>query len=240
MRDLNLVLGRPSEALAAGRAAVDSANDVNLLVQNVRDAMVGDGDTTVALAAARKLEALEAEPASTDTIRRALQRAATRVLEPWRLSRGDTSRARRSIERLRTLARPGTAQSVEVQTEVALVEAMLADVSRSPNLQAATNRLDSLLRATEYGGTHVGRAAMHNLVAARLYEKLGDLPRALAAARRRIEWNSTQIPYLATQLREEGRLAALAGEVEEAIESYRQYLALRYDVEPQLRPQVEQ
>jgi hypothetical protein len=46
--------------------------------------------------------------------------------------------------------------------------------------------------------------------------------------------------YLATQLREEGRLAARAGHREQAIQAYRHYLKLRTDPDPALRPQAEQ
>ena len=60
-----------------------------------------------------------------------------------------------------------------------------------------------------------------------------------AAARRRSDAWAQNNPYLATQLREQGRLAALAGEREEAIRAYRHYLALRADAEPALKPQVD-
>jgi hypothetical protein len=70
-------------------------------------------------------------------------------------------------------------------------------------------------------------------------EKLGDNRGALAAARRRTDAWTQNNAYLATQLREQGRLAALVGEREEAIRVYRHYLALRMDPEPALRPQVE-
>jgi hypothetical protein len=76
-------------------------------------------------------------------------------------------------------------------------------------------------------------------VAARLLEKQGDVPGALAAARRRTDAWSQNNPYLASQLREQGRLAALAGEHEEAIRVYRHFLALRRNPDPELRPQVE-
>jgi MoxR-like ATPase len=162
------------------------------------------------------------------------------VLEPWRLSRGDTSQTRRSIARLRELTKHLTgARKVDAEVEIAAIEAMHADVTRSPGLRAATARLDSLLRITDYPSTNVGRASFANLVAARLLEKLGDVRGALTAARRRSDAWAQNNPYLATQLREHGRLAALAGEREEAIRVYRHYLALRADAEPDLRPQVE-
>jgi hypothetical protein len=72
-----------------------------------------------------------------------------------------------------------------------------------------------------------------------LLEKVGDTRGALAAARRRTDAWVQNNPYLGTQLREQGRLAARAGEREEAIRAYRHYLAFRTNVDPALRPQVE-
>jgi hypothetical protein len=46
-------------------------------------------------------------------------------------------------------------------------------------------------------------------------------------------------PFFATMLRQEGRLADLAGDRHGAIEAYRRYLALRTNPEPALKPQVE-
>ena len=238
--DFNLVAGRPSVALARLVASADSATDVNIPVLKVRDALIGDGDTTAALDAVKTLRAIETTPVSTDSARRATQRAATRVLEPWRLSHGDTSETRRSLERLRTIARGLTgAGRADAEIEIAAIEAMHADVARNPNLRAYTVRLDSMLQALDYTGTNVGRASFSNLVAARLLEKVGDVRGALAASRRRSDAWAQNNPYLATHLREQGRLAALAGEREEAIRAYRHYLALRASPEPSLEPQVE-
>ncbi|MDF2772854.1 MAG: putative serine/threonine protein kinase [Geminicoccaceae bacterium] len=238
--DFELVAGRPAAALAHLIASADSADDVNVPVLEVRDALIADGDTSAALEGVRFLSKFDAGPVSSDSVRRTVQRAATRVLEPWRLSRGDTSQTRRSIARLRELTRNlAGARKVDAEVEIAAIEAMHADVTRSPALRAATTRLDSLLRIMDYPSTNVGRASFANLVAARLFEKLGDTRRALAAARRRSDAWAQNNPYLATQLREQGRLAALAGEREEAIRAYRHYLALRADAEPALRPQVE-
>jgi serine/threonine-protein kinase len=78
-----------------------------------------------------------------------------------------------------------------------------------------------------------------NLVLARLWEAQGDLPRALAALRRRGAYYMEAPFFMTTFLREEGRLAALTGDTVSAIRAYRHYLGLRYDPEPQLRPEVE-
>jgi hypothetical protein len=238
--DFYLVAGRPSVALKHLATSADSAGDVNIPVLKIRDALIADGDTVAAIEGARALRVFETGPIAPDSIRRGIQRAATRVLEPWRLSRGDTSETRRSLERLRTIARQlNGAPRADAEIEIAAIEAMHADVTRSPNLRAYAMRLDSLLRALDYSTTSVSRASFTNLVEARLLEKLGDVRGALAAARRRSDAWAQNNPYLATQLREQGRLAALAGEREEAIRAYRHYLALRVDPEPALRPQVD-
>lgn len=69
---------------------------------------------------------------------------------------------------------------------------------------------------------------------ARLLEAQGNLTRALATVRRR-EYGLRTPPYLSTYLREEGRLAALAGDTAGAVGVYQHYLALRSDPEPPLR-----
>jgi serine/threonine-protein kinase len=238
--DFYLVAGRPKDALTHLAASADSASDINVPILIIRDALIADGDTTAVMDAARTLGALEKAPVSADSAKRANQRAATRVLEPWRLSRGDTTQTRQSLERLRTIARDLTgSRRIDAEVEIAAIEAMRADVSRSPTLRAATVRLDSLLRQLDYPSTNVGRASFANLVAARLFEKLGDQRAALTAARRRSDAWASNNPYLASQLREQGRLAALNGEREEAIRAYRHYLALRVDPEPAVKPQVD-
>ncbi len=238
--DFELVSGRPSSALAHLLASGDSATDANIPILEVRDALIADGDTTAARDAVRALARWEAGPVASDSARRANQRAATRVLEPWRLAHGDTSQTRRSIDRLRAIARPLTgARKTEADVEIAAIEAMHADVAHSPDLRAITLHLDSLLRVLDYASASPGRTSFENLIAARLLEKVGDTRAALAAARRRTDAWVQNNPYLATQLHEQGRLAALAGEREEAIRAYRHYLAFRTDVDPALRPQVE-
>jgi hypothetical protein len=88
------------------------------------------------------------------------------------------------------------------------------------------------------GISPVGFEDFANLEVARLRERQGDLPAALAAVRRRpYAYHLTD--YLATHLREEGRLAALTRDRAGAILAYRQYLAVRSDPEPALRPAVD-
>ena len=103
-----------------------------------------------------------------------------------------------------------------------------------------TERLDSLARTFIFEVCCGEAVRGVNLVLARLWEAQGDLPRALQAVRRRAGGYMLHPQFMSTFLREEGRLAALAGEREAAIGAYQHYLALRPDPEPSVKPEVEQ
>jgi eukaryotic-like serine/threonine-protein kinase len=239
--DMSLVIGRPAEALRHLESSADSARDVNLPILKVRDAMLGDGDTVAAITAARELEVIDSRPLAADSAGRITQRAAARVLEPWRISRGDTTHSRRTLERLRAIARRDTALSAqqEIHLEIAVIEAMLAESSKSSASERALVRVDSILESLDYAAAHTGRLTLAALVSARLHEAKGDYAGALRSVRRRSEWQGIGSPYLPLQLREEGRLAVLAGDREGAIRAYQHFLRLRSDPEPRLRPQTD-
>ena len=77
-----------------------------------------------------------------------------------------------------------------------------------------------------------------NFTIARLREAQGDLPAALAAIRRReIDYFPPYLWSLPAFLRQEGRLAALTGDLAGALDAYDRYLTLRTDPMPSLRPQ---
>ena len=119
------------------------------------------------------------------------------------------------------------------------LEALYADRIRSPEAPALAARLDTLMENTDYSSFSSGRLAFAALTAGRLLEKYQNPAAGLRAVRRRSTWWSNDMPYLAAQLREEGRLAALAGQKQEAIESYRHYLSLRSAPEPKVQPEVD-
>jgi hypothetical protein len=201
--------------------------------------MMADGDTLAARAAAQRLAAVERQPLPADSAGRIRLRAVIRATEPWRLSRGDTTHTRQSLERLRAIERVSGGPSTESRTEIAMIEAMHAHLLRRSDTRQKVERLDSLLAATDYKNVHSGRNATAGIVAALIFESLGDNERAYTAARRRSVWWTQDQVYLATQLREEGRLAALAGHRERAIVAYRHYLALRSDPDPSLRQEAD-
>jgi serine/threonine-protein kinase len=238
--DVAIALGKAREATRLLQASIDTTPDPNALIIAIRDDVVGEGDSAAGEQAARELTRLEGQLQLPDSVRPAWRRSIVRVMETWRLSRGDTSQTRRSIAELRALARTDSSgYDVDKETEIAVIEAMHAEIAQSDARRAIAERLDSLMRVTDYTSVHQARTPLASMVLARMFERLGDSRRALAAVRRRPDAWAGALPYLAAQLREEGRIAALAGEREQAIAAYRQYLALRFDPEPSKRTEVD-
>ena len=223
--------GRPGEAkrgFDGSEVGFGPRQGVGALDFRIYAALYWDGDTSDAAAAARQLETYveggPLRPAEAPD-----RSSAACALAHWRLAAGDADRVQAALVQARRLAAP-TESPEPLATPVCLaaVEAQLA-AARADPYAAALARLDSLLR--EAWNSRDLLLTVGNLIAARLYEARGDLPRALDRVRRRAGWEA----FLSTQLREEGRLAALAGDREGAIRAYRHYLALRSDPEPALR-----
>jgi tetratricopeptide (TPR) repeat protein len=117
----------------------------------------------------------------------------------------------------------------------ALVEAISAVERALPEAQRLAERADSIVAV----GPPLGDArAYASLAIARLFDRIGDTERALTSVRRRPYLRGWP-RYLATYLREEGRLAAATGDREGAARAYRQYLSMRTSVEPPLRAEAD-
>jgi hypothetical protein len=115
-----------------------------------------------------------------------------------------------------------------------IVEAMLAVGSGAADARERVQQLDALMLT----GPAVGDAsAWGTLAVARLFELLGDRPRALAAVRQR-PYMKGWPRYLATALRTEARLAQGLGDAAGAASAYERALALRADPEAALRAGV--
>jgi tetratricopeptide (TPR) repeat protein len=236
--DLALNRGHPRRALAltdSMRAA--GVSEIGVLQTRVVDAVFGDGDTVAAAAAARALAPRAYAPPPAALADRLPQEFALCAVELWRVSRGDTATVRRSVARLREPYRgplpPGMTSPTRPAFGCALMlEAAVAAAAPAPGAHArrVAGRLDSLLRTGPNGLAQLGG----NLVAARLHERLGDVPGALAAVRRR-EYFFGRTAFLSTYLREEARLAERAGDLRGAAEAARHYAALRAGAEPGLQ-----
>jgi hypothetical protein len=164
-----------------------------------------------------------------------------------RVTGGDTAGAGAALARLRAF--PATDhpplpreqwQRVDMRVCPLLVNALLerpAAGAARPSL----DRLDSLMREGPRGwaeATSVEPTAFANFAIARLREAQGDIPAALAAIRRReVDYFPAYLWSLPAFLRQEGRLAALAGDTAGARRAYDKYLALRTDPDPPFRAQ---
>ena len=110
----------------------------------------------------------------------------------------------------------------------------MAVASRRRDAGSSVARLDSLAFTLQTAGD---AAAYAPLWIARLHEQLGDHRGALDAVRRR-QYMSDWPRYLASMLREEGRLADALGETAAAREVYRRYLVLRHSPDAPLQLQA--
>ena len=236
MSAMALNRGRPAEARRARQEESETASypwgPWSAYMEQVMDAMYWDGDTIAGAAAARWLQTMA------DSLAVDKRGSFSCLIEQWRLAHGQLSRARHTIEEMRSAQPPGPASGRRMRSQgcVVLLGALLAAAERRSDAGVYLARLDSLMRT---GPPYVNYDQYWNLVVARLKESRGDVPGALAATRRRLYFWAEPF-FLSTYLREEGRLAALTGDRPGAIRAYQHYLVLRAHPEPALRPQVEQ
>jgi hypothetical protein len=120
-----------------------------------------------------------------------------------------------------------------------LLDAERATYEGSPDARARLALADSLARASIWEVCCADPVMGANLLLAGLWEKQGDVPRALQAVRRRSARFLRNPNYLSTFVREEGRLAAIAGDTAGAVRADRHYLGLRFDAEPSVRAEVD-
>jgi tetratricopeptide (TPR) repeat protein/TolB-like protein len=235
--DLALNRGRPRDALAGGE--IGDFHPGGGPRSLIYDALYWGGDTLAASAAARKIEKrLESarRPESDPQLHTYYYDVCT--LEQWRLAHEDVRSVSASITRLRAAVRIRGIQWPEEHERCAdLLEAWHATLARLPEARQRLARVDSLQTAEPVGITGSAIEAS-NLIVARLWAAQGDWARAEAAAYRR--YRGLNPRYLSTHLLEEGRAAALAGHRSTAIRVFGHYLALRYDAEPSVRPEVEE
>jgi TolB-like protein len=210
----------------------------------LRQALWWDGDTTGAEAVIRALEARSSRvPVTPDEQRDQLLDLCTVGI--WHATRGDFAPARDAGRRLGAVRLSGLVGEDSLRfADHGMLCAALIDAAVATGLGSGDSRTrvwvaDSLARRYVFAILSSPRLPEANLVLARLWEVQGDLPRALAALRRRGAYYMEAPFFMTTFLREEGRLSALTGDTASAIRAYRHYLGLRYDPEPGLVPQVE-
>jgi|GEM_PF-1655473 serine/threonine-protein kinase len=234
---LDMNRGRPG----ASRVAVAPPASRRAVQDRVATALYWDADTLAAREAARALAVTAHAPPAADRREREMQLRDLCVLEQWRLAHANVRTTPQAVRVLRAAA-AGDPDAVDPATRqcAALLDAMLAVHGRRPDARAAVDTLDALLlRDGGYFGSPPFDAHARNLVLARLRAELGDARGGLAAARRRPYQTQFGSFFLSSYLREEGRLAALAGDRAGAVRAYRHYLLLRAAPEPALRAEAE-
>ena len=224
---LALNRGRPAEATRLLRRMNDLRTSSIAFQQFVMDAaMFGEGDSvladTVARDIARGFARDTLRPLPPDALRRTSAAMSYQAL--WYLQSGDTARAVALSDWLR---RHVDGQPRNRALSV-LPQMLIASHARRPEgvgLRAFvdSSALDGCCEFAPFGG----------LLLARAYEESGDVSDALRVIRRGAWYFPPRL--LSTHLREEGRLAARAGDRAGAIRAWEHYLALRSNPEPALR-----
>jgi len=165
-----------------------------------------------------------------------------------RLGRGDTTGAVAATHRLHSFAtseHPPLGSNDWQQSDFRVCELLLQTLIEGvPSVgqpRPSLDRLDSLMRQGPrgfMGAANLAPTAFANYTIARFREAQGDFPRALAAIRRReVDYFPAYMWSLPAFLRQEGRLAALAGDTAGALRAYDDYLTLRTAPDPPLRAQ---
>jgi hypothetical protein len=236
-----VLLGQHSLAVARGRPilALDFLEQLQELQPGSRahlrlrvlDALYAEGDRPAATAAAAELGRV-AGATHDASFADAERLADICVLEQWRLANGDARSTPASIRRLRSgrLPRVLVPVSANPLTCAELLDATLAVAMKQRDALRRVMRLDSLMLS----GPAVSDAGTYaHLAVARLYARLGESQRGLAAVRRRA-YLAGWPRYLVPAQREEGRLAEATGDRVGAMAAYRFYLAARTAAEETL------
>jgi tetratricopeptide (TPR) repeat protein len=232
--------GRPGHALDVLQSIQEieptGTRDLRVLLLS---ALYADGNEAAAERAAEALAArLTADTAAGSDPVAELGRC---ILAQWQLAREVPAGRPLDTVELPSLVAPEVTDNAGSRRVIcsAVVHAQYEAVRTGRADGPATVHLDSLLALGRVGGLiDDGHTEFAHIALARLHEAAGDPEGALRALRRRVRYHGWQ-PYLATSLREEGRLAAALGDVEGAIRAWDHYLGFRTDPEPVLRDQVE-
>jgi hypothetical protein len=233
--------GRPGDALETTDARGGGRRAD--LRDRLRQALWWDGDLQTAKAAAREVERSAAAPLASDVAALRSQYEDICAIGLWRALHREFAAARAAAERLGSAHITGVSGVDSASAEhfprlcAALIHAARASCEEQSDARAQVERADSLTRDFIFEVCCGEAVPEANVLLARLWEHEGDLPRALAAVRRRTGGYMLAPLLLSTYLRQEGRLARLTGDTAGAVRAYRHYLALRSDPQPSLRPQ---
>jgi serine/threonine-protein kinase len=220
-RTMKFVVRSPDEQL--------QAHAVNLL-----SALLWDGDSLVAQRSADSLTAWWRSYTPQGNVSAAA--SAMFALGMRALDRGDTASAERARTQLATMRSANGQLSPTAVADAAILGSYLAVARKQPAARAELERLDSLL----IDGSSISGPLSRlpgNLIAAKLWQVLGDDRRAAAAASRQ-DWTTYSPVFASAFMRESARIAERLGDREKAIRLWRSYLALREHAVPALQQEL--
>jgi hypothetical protein len=232
--------GRPAAAAQSldELAAVLGPSRTGLVNRwRIHFALYWEGPADVAGRAADALERSVAADHVDDPEARGIQAMEMCALEQWRIAGGRGRGA--TVQRLHAAARElGGYDARYARVCAALLDALLVE-SAGRDVVAAADRLQAEYDEHLPYFSFDPLFAAVPLVMARLRESHGDISGARAWVRRRPGAGSTQHVLLSTYLREEGRLAARAGDRDAAVRAWMHYLSLRAEPEAAAAAEVE-
>ena len=243
LREVALNRGRPQEAARIVATSRDRSRNVEFYaLSDVVEALYWGADSAAAAAVVQERSASADAPVPAGSPGTSPQFFDICSVNLWRVAHGELGPVPAAIAKLRRVPQPLDAfPTGYIAVCASVLETRLASAQGSKDLPAFLDRLDSLAQTGPASTSWLVVAA--NLTVAELRERQGDLPRALAAARRRVSQYDLGEPRvlvgLSTFLREEGRLAALTGDRQGALRAYNHYLSLRDEPEPAVVPEVE-
>jgi tetratricopeptide (TPR) repeat protein len=232
--------GRPEAGLAQADSSTHGLPEVVRLASHLMAATYWDADSATGAASAARLRALTARPLPDTAQGRGNQLVATCTLGQWSLARGDAAGAAGAATLLRSAKASGpiTRRVRNAALCADLLDAGAATLTRRPDALRLVERVDSAMRQGPRALDDGGMLPSENLVIGQLFGALGEPARGLAAVRRGGQFGQDEIH--SAYLRQEGRLAALAGDRDGAIRAYSRYLELRPDPEPAVQPVVDE
>ena len=219
--------GQPSRG-----ARLYSEGIANRFPATMLDAEFWDGDSASGRSHLAALERLTVSPLPPAGAERDRWVDATFLVAQETLARRDTMRAHEAVRALLAVPAIDTLplQSETPRRYALLLDAQIATLAHRRDADARLASLDSLLRLGPIGLT---LTSIGNLVASRLWEQHGDVPRAFAALQR-VSHGPDPALFFSTYLREGARLAATLGDRNTAIRYYHRYLDERSEAEPAL------
>jgi hypothetical protein len=200
------------------------------------DAVFWDGDSAAAAPRLAALARASGGPVPAGGAARDAWVEATFIVGQDAAARGETARAADAVRRLLAVPPIDTEplRTVTPGRYALLLDAQVAAATHRPDAAARLASLDSMMRLGPAGTT---LRSVGNLVAAQLWDRLGDAAHAYAALWRTVRGPGPTL-FASTYVRERARLAAQLGDRETAIREYRRYLSARGEVEPSLQRHV--